>query len=531
MEYNIFQNDFYESRPGLPWAYRLTALYGPLADETAVITKAIKEAHLPDHELKAIQVFFGGADKYVPTRYQNYGTFSLTFNEDCNLSAYKTLLRLFRRSLDNREDTEDRHYKYSNLQWELKLVLEILDPKNINLQDTKVKTKKDSDGDDVIAGREHNDMRVVAKYEFGNCFIDKIDDIDLDYSSEEIIEWTVTVGYNSIAITYPGKKKLTLGAEDTFTETEFEAYDSYDRYHKTDDLDRAAKNAVKSMQESEKKREDNFNAAEAYRKAQEELQKIKDNSKKEREGAMGKGDEDSNDEGYTSTGDFVTEAQKEAVIQKEIENVHNEQIEGYKIEHKFDEWTQLGVNLETMSESEIQDQLRSAYKDIVNDPESTGYGLDSWDNEAKLVQAGLEAKRSWEGGKKELEQDMLKAEDEVRFAFRESGTIETNLTESTNQYYDGKRSTQEGKTELFNDRGAKIRELQNVIHTYEDEYEKMKEKEVEWHKATMAETDPRRKKEKYNYMVDFQRRRKEAEAKMKEAQDAYNKLQAENKSY
>ncbi len=233
MQYNIFQNDFYESRPGIPWAYRLTALYGPFPESTVIITKAIKEAHLPEMELKAIQVFFGGADKYVPTRYQNYGTFSLTFNEDCKLRAYKSLLGLFRRSFDNREDIAIpgpdqpmRHYKYSNLYADLTFVLEILDPKNINLQDTNVKREQ------FGLGREYNDMRVVAKYVFGECYVEKIDDLDLDYSSEEIIEWGMTVAFNSIKVTYPKRRGLILDFEDTFQETEFEAYDNFEAYSK-----------------------------------------------------------------------------------------------------------------------------------------------------------------------------------------------------------------------------------------------------------------------------------------------------------
>lgn len=233
MQYNIFQNDFYESSPGLPWAYRLTAFYGPFEDSTVVITKAIKEAHLPEMEVKAIQVFFGGADKYVPTRYQNYGTFTLTFNEDCNLKAYKTLLALFRRSLDNREDVglpgkdhPTRHYKYSNLYANLSFSLEILDPKNVNLQDTDAKREQ------LGLGREYNDMRVVAKYEFGECYVDEIDDLDLDYSSEEIVEWGMTVAFNSIKISYPSQKSIYLDFEDSFQDTEFKAYDNYEGYSK-----------------------------------------------------------------------------------------------------------------------------------------------------------------------------------------------------------------------------------------------------------------------------------------------------------
>ena len=231
MQYNIFQNDFYESRPGIPWAYRLTAEYGPFAERTVVIQKAIKEANLPEMEQKYIQVHFGGADKYVPTRYQNFGTFTLTFNENCNLSAYKSILGLFRRSLDNREDIgipgenrPTRHYKYSNLYGELKFLVEILDPKNINLQDTKVTRGQ------FGLEREQNDLRVVAKYEFGDCFIDHIDDLDLDYGSEEIVEWGMTVAYNSISVSYPGQKSLRLGIEDEFRETEFTAYDNYEGY-------------------------------------------------------------------------------------------------------------------------------------------------------------------------------------------------------------------------------------------------------------------------------------------------------------
>jgi hypothetical protein len=60
MQYNIFQNDFYDDAPGLPWAYRLTLILGDPGQSILVLGKCVAEVDLPDLELKTYQIFHAG---------------------------------------------------------------------------------------------------------------------------------------------------------------------------------------------------------------------------------------------------------------------------------------------------------------------------------------------------------------------------------------------------------------------------------------------------------------------------------------
>lgn len=207
MQYNIFQNDFYDDAPGLPWAYRLTVLLGDPPMPVEILEKSVKDVKLPDMELKTVRAFFRGKTFLIPTRYSNTGTFSITFNDDKNLSVYNKLLRIFRRSYDNRYEIQqtadgiDYIPKYSDMSASLTIQLEILDPTIMSKIDTQL---------NVLNELETNSPEVVAVYTFGDCFFETIDEVEFDYSSEECVEWSIPVVYNSIANDYPGKSEAEV---------------------------------------------------------------------------------------------------------------------------------------------------------------------------------------------------------------------------------------------------------------------------------------------------------------------------------
>lgn len=207
MQYNIFQNDFYDDAPGLPWAYRLTVLLGDPPMPVEILEKSVKDVKLPDMELKTVRAFFGGKTFLIPTRYTNTGTFNITFNDDKNLSVYNKLLRIFRRSYDNRYEIQqtadgiDYMPKYSDMSSSLTIKLEILDPTIMAKIDTQLNR---------LTELETNNPEVVAVYTFGDCFFETIDEVDFDYSSEECVEWSIPVVYNSIANDYPGKSEAEV---------------------------------------------------------------------------------------------------------------------------------------------------------------------------------------------------------------------------------------------------------------------------------------------------------------------------------
>lgn len=207
MQYNIFQNDFYDDAPGLPWAYRLTVLLGDPPMPVEILEKSVKDVKLPDMELKTVRAFFGGKTFLIPTRYANTGTFNITFNDDKNLSVYNRLLRIFRRSYDNRYEIQqtsdgiDYILKYSDMSPSLTIQLEILDPTIMAKIDTQLNS---------LTELETNSPEVVAVYTFGDCFFETIDEVEFDYSSEECVEWSIPVVYNSIANDYPGKREAEV---------------------------------------------------------------------------------------------------------------------------------------------------------------------------------------------------------------------------------------------------------------------------------------------------------------------------------
>ncbi len=207
MQYNIFQNDFYEDRPGVPWAYKVTVYAGMLQTPILVLSKGVKEVNLPDLELMTFRVHYGGRAFDIPTRYRNSSTFTMKFSERNDLLAYHALAGIFSR-------TYDYESSYSNLSSDLHIKVEILDPQNLTQKDTQL----DYDIAAVGKGREEtknmglktNDADAVEIYEFKGCFLDKIDDLELDYSSEEIVEWGATIQFNEVKVTYPHQAKITL---------------------------------------------------------------------------------------------------------------------------------------------------------------------------------------------------------------------------------------------------------------------------------------------------------------------------------
>ena len=213
MQYNIFQNDFYDDAPGIPWAYRLTLILGDPGEQVVVLGKCIAEVDLPEAELKTYTIFHGGVSFEIPVRYKNASSFSVRFNDDRKLTAYKHILALFRRSYDNRESYADgqrnlKLYKYSDMSRNLKIVLDILDPSDINLRDTNVKD----------TGLSTNEMRVVSTYTFDDCYFEGIEDIDFNYSSEDLVEWNATVQFQSAEVEYPRQKKLVIEDYPSVTE-------------------------------------------------------------------------------------------------------------------------------------------------------------------------------------------------------------------------------------------------------------------------------------------------------------------------
>ena len=97
MQYNIFNNDFYEDMPGVPWAYRIDVFIGDPPQAIAKLAKAVKEIDIPDAELETMDAFHAGLVFKIPTRYKNSNSATRTLTPSA-LSSTTTRICLCTKS-------------------------------------------------------------------------------------------------------------------------------------------------------------------------------------------------------------------------------------------------------------------------------------------------------------------------------------------------------------------------------------------------------------------------------------------------
>ena len=462
MQYNIFHNDFYDDMPGLPWAYRLIVFIGDPPQEILKLRQAVKEVQLPDMELMTYQVHFGGMNFYIPTRYRNSGSFNVKFYDDKNLSVYKQLLRIFRRTYDNREDKIDaadgQKYapKYSDFSQDIVFLVEILDPRVTNNVDSNVTFGTNAAGEEVITGTQSFDADVVAQYYFKYCFAEKLEEVEFDYSSEDCVEWGTTIVFNDIANEYAGKSKIKLASLDQETKqsdlqlpnstgpdstSEWEPEE--DKKVLTDDVfdDKAAVDFARSVLDDEKRK-----------------------SKEERETAMAEARPHADESGMLSNGDYVTPKEREgaveAVLQPEVEELMKN--------HKVKEFQKYGIDL-TADEKTVEKQALAAQEAAVIEGGKTGYDLQSWD----LVPQIMEKKKAFDRDVADL---VEWENDVVREGFRDAGAVEMNDTESTDQWYEERKDG--NRAQHMDERASKIQSAQKIIREQEEVQKEIKSQKL-----------------------------------------------------
>lgn len=449
MQYNIFQNNFYDDRPGVPWAYRLTVFTGDPPMDLVRLTQAVKEVNIPDIELNTFQVHYGGMLFYIPTRYKNSGNFQVRFNENKNLHVYKTILDLFHRTYDNRDEEilvngKIQNPKYSDFTRDLNVMVEILDPANFSLKDTKTKLGNN----DNLIGTESFDLDTVAKYVFTDCYVENIDDIDLDYSSEDCVEWSLNIKFNGIRKEYKDKKKVKIESSTDVNDDDGIAIPASN--HDDDAYVPAKKRKVDDTVFNQDI--DKTSSVEAYNKAKRALEEEKRKAKEERENAVAKASAVANSEGMTPEGDYVTVKQREAAK----EQVEAEVAEQLDQKYNVSEFAELGVDL-TAPKKEVVQQAQNLENAVVMEGGQTRYDLPSWDTSQQIVQKS-----------EDLKKEASDADKEIDFAWRETGAVEMNDKSSTNKYY-SERQTDEQKADHLNQRAAKIQASQKIINDYEQE--------------------------------------------------------------
>ena len=466
MQYNIFHNDFYDDMPGLPWAYRLTVFIGDPPQEILKLRQAVKEVQLPDMELMTFQVHFGGMNFHVPTRYRNTGSFTVKFYDDKNLSVYKQLLRIFRRTYDNREDkiegTDGKKYapKYSDFSQEVIFLVEILDPRVTKNVDTDVTFSKNAAGEEVISGTQNFDADVVAQYYFKDCFAEKLDEVEFDYSSEECVEWGTTIIFNDITNEYAGKNKIKLN--------------SLDQEPKQSDLQLPNSKGPDSTSEWKKEKakdrkeltEKVFDDKAAVDFAHKVLDEEKRKAKEERETAMEKARKEADDTGRLKNGDYVTAKERWTAESTAAEQTLREETQMmleandyYEIRDKY------GIDLVNDSEETIKQKVndirtRDALNGKFNLNPTMEYDL-------------IDRKKTIESEAKSMEQEVMMRYDITN---RDVGAVEMNDTQSTDQWYDERKDGK--KAQHMDERAAKIQSAQKIIREQEEVQKEIKSQKL-----------------------------------------------------
>lgn len=465
MQYNIFHNDFYDDMPGLPWAYRLTVFIGDPPQEIMKLRQAVKEVTLPDMELMTYQVHFGGMNFHIPTRYRNSGSFTVKFYDDKNLSVYKQLLKIFRRTYDNREDkievADGTKYapKYSDFSQDLVFLVEILDPRVTNNVDSNVSFGTNAAGEEVITGTQSFDADVVAQYYFRDCFAEKLDEVEFDYSSEDCVEWGTTIVFNDIVNEYAEKNKIKLASLDQETKQSSDL-----QLPNTGGPDSTSE--WKPDEEQKVLTDDVFDSDAAVEYARSVLDDEKRKSKEERETATTDARAQADETGRLENGDYVTARERWTAEKTAAEQTLSEETR-------------------MMLEANDYYQIRDEYGiDLVNDSEET----------IKQKVADIRAEDALRGNfnvnptleyelidrKKAIESESSAMEKEVMIRYdianRDVGAVEMNDTESTDQWYEERKDGK--KAQHMDERAAKIQLSQSIIREQEEVQREIKSQKL-----------------------------------------------------
>lgn len=467
MQYNIFNNDFYEDMPGVPWAYRIDVFIGDPPQAIAKLAKAVKEIDIPDAELETMDAFHAGLVFKIPTRYKNSNSFGAIFNDDKNLSVYKELLKLFRRSYDNREqpiksaiqnrvinNRYDNNFqsigtgtysgkeiarKYANQKEELMLNVYIIDPRKLNYKDTKLDLGLNNVNEEVINGLKANDPEIVAVYTFRDCFVENIETVEFDYSSEECVEWPIKIHFNEMSVDYPHQDKIIIPEEDfkmeELTIPQFEKPASY-----------YTPKATKAKTEADVATDDAKSLAEnlAYLKKIDEKLGAKQGTERKIAVLSHKEDEDEN--GMDAHGNYGTMAQRTEAMRQQVQ----ENQEHIDEEYQVDVMHAAGISSygNGTKEEVAQQAFQVLDKAASNQNEPGSYNYTAGTDVAAAAQRVAQ-------GSENYKEETAKNAEEVQFAFMGStmqqmnhsddiaGTVENPSNNQTLSYYRDNRNTVE----------------------------------------------------------------------------------------
>lgn len=182
---NIFQNDFYE-RPIMPkWAWKISILGNPIEEWTeeqlSIFSKAVTKVDIPELSMLTVTSQFKGLTFDIPTRLENNGEISLTFNENDGLDLYKSLKDMLYYTTYNdgyvidewsKQDDKGNYIDTYMLYYApFDVCVRLYDPSNMKAEPT-------------------------YNFIFRNCFVSNVSDVEMTYDSDEVYVYDVKIHYN-----------------------------------------------------------------------------------------------------------------------------------------------------------------------------------------------------------------------------------------------------------------------------------------------------------------------------------------------
>lgn len=178
---SIWNNTFYNTQPALGWTFDISFDEYYTGDNTESklglnrFAQAAVDITIGKRESEYTSVYYAGIEVKKFTRAQNTGTFTIKFNED----KFYTITGI----LENIYNTDNLNQSYFNAGTHTynnptignrKITVNMYDPNTLHYKSNEP----------------------VVRYEFYDCHIMSIDDINLSYESTESITRSVTFVYN-----------------------------------------------------------------------------------------------------------------------------------------------------------------------------------------------------------------------------------------------------------------------------------------------------------------------------------------------
>jgi len=181
---SIWENDFYETPPQPLYAFETVwDQYKDLqGNDASTLSKACTNIQVAAREIQMPPVYYGGLEFRYPARTNNAGEVTVTFAENNKFSVMSILYKLFDKTSYNASwaiSTISSNVKYREAYEKTanKIIVKPLTPNSNYMFYT--------DGGSY-----------AKKFIFNNCTLIKVDGLEFDASSEEVVNITATFSFD-----------------------------------------------------------------------------------------------------------------------------------------------------------------------------------------------------------------------------------------------------------------------------------------------------------------------------------------------